>query len=185
MIVPASYLLDDLDLAVETGGATLDQRDISGKAHLVDMTAGVKVVESVEDKVEALEPVDVELGVFDVGVVCLDIDVGVKLSSRLLCDLDERKAWLAMVRLLRGGGWRQTHQGLGLFNVFVPEQELAVEVGQVNGVEIHDVDVAEAGKHEVLEQLTSNAASADHEDARLRVWVSQGRRTAWRRIALV
>lgn len=81
MIVPASYLLDDLDLAVETGGATLDQRDISGKAHLVDMTAGVKVVESVEDEVEALEPVDVELGVFDVGVVCLDIDVGVKLSS--------------------------------------------------------------------------------------------------------
>lgn len=53
------------------------------------MASGIEVVERIEDEVKALEPVDVELGVFDVGVVCLDIDVGVEPSGRLLRDLDE------------------------------------------------------------------------------------------------
>lgn len=44
---------------------------------------------------------------------------------------------------------------------------MAVEVAQVDGVEVDDVDLAEAGENEVLQQLTANAASAYHEHARL------------------
>ena len=66
-----------------------------------------------------------------------------------------------------------TYQGLGFLDVLMPEQKLAVEVGEVDGVEIDDVDVAESGEDEVLEQLAANAACTNHEDARLRLRVSQ------------
>lgn len=62
---------------------------------------------------------------------------------------------------------RRVYQGFGFLDVLVPEQELTVKVGEVDGVEVYNVDVSEAGEHQVLEQLTSNAASADHKDARL------------------
>lgn len=161
------YLLDDLDLTVEPGGATLDQRDVSGKAHFVDMAAGVEIVESVEDEAEALEPVDIELGVFDVGVVRLDVDVGVKLSGRLFRNLREQDEVSARAKWAQRDSLRPTYQGLGLFDVLVPEEELAVEIGKVDGVQVYDVNVAESGEHEVLEQLAADAASADHENARL------------------
>lgn len=41
------------------------------------------------------------------------------------------------------------------------KEKLAVEVGQVNCVEIDQVDLAEAGADEVLEEFTANAAGAD------------------------
>lgn len=44
------------------------------------------------------------------------------------------------------------------------EQELAVEIAQVDGVQVDDVDLAEAREDEVLEQFAADAASADHED---------------------
>lgn len=66
-----------------------------------------------------------------------------------------------------------TYQGLGFLDVLMPEQKLAVEVGEVDGVEIDDVDVAKSGEDEVLEQLAANAACTNHEDARLRLRVSQ------------
>lgn len=53
------------------------------------MAAGIKVVKRVEDETEAFEPIDVELRVLDVGMVRLNIDVGVELSGRFLRDLDE------------------------------------------------------------------------------------------------
>jgi hypothetical protein len=42
------------------------------------------------------------------------------------------------------------------------EEELPVEITQVDGVEVDDVDLAEASQDEVLEQFAANASSADH-----------------------
>lgn len=41
------------------------------------------------------------------------------------------------------------------------EEELAVEVGEVNRVEIDQVDLAKAGADEILEELAANATGAD------------------------
>jgi hypothetical protein len=51
--------------------------------------------------------------------------------------------------------------------VLVAEEKLAVEVAEVDGVEVDDVDLAEAGEDEVLEQLASDSSGAYHQDARL------------------
>lgn len=45
------------------------------------------------------------------------------------------------------------------------EEELAVQVGEIDGVQVDDVDVAEAGEEEVLEQLAADTAGADEEDS--------------------
>jgi hypothetical protein len=51
--------------------------------------------------------------------------------------------------------------------MFVSEEELAVEVAEVDCVEIDDVDFAEAGEGEVLEKFAADPAGADEEDAGL------------------
>jgi hypothetical protein len=61
----------------------------------------------------------------------------------------------------RVGTWLRTYNGLWLLDMFVSEEELAVEVAEVDGVEIDDVDFAEAGQGEVLEEFAADAASAD------------------------
>jgi hypothetical protein len=54
-----------------------------------------------------------------------------------------------------------TYYGLGLLDVFVPEQELTVQVAQIDCIKVDDVNLAEAGQDQVLEQFASNAASAN------------------------
>ena len=51
--------------------------------------------------------------------------------------------------------------------MLVAEQELAVEVAQVDGVQVHDMDLAEASEDQVLEELATDTASSYHQDARL------------------
>jgi hypothetical protein len=51
--------------------------------------------------------------------------------------------------------------------MLLAEEELAVQVAEVDGVEVDNVDLSEAGKNEVLEEFASNAAGADHQHARL------------------
>ena len=46
---------------------------------------------------------------------------------------------------------------------------MAIEITEVNGVKIDDVNLAEACEDEVLQQLTADSSSTDHEDARLMV----------------
>mmetsp|Transcript_34937 Transcript_34937/g.88023 ORF Transcript_34937/g.88023 Transcript_34937/m.88023 type:complete len:524 (+) Transcript_34937:51-1622(+) len=53
----------------------------------------------------------------------------------------------------------------GLAHVRHAEQELSVEVGDVDGVHVNDVDVRKAGEREVLQQLAAQAARADHQHA--------------------
>jgi hypothetical protein len=43
----------------------------------------------------------------------------------------------------------------------LPEEELAIEVGDVNGVHVDNVDVAKAGEGKVLQEFASQATGAD------------------------
>ena len=67
-----------------------------------------------------------------------------------------------------GGGARgaATNLRLGHADVSLAEQELTVQVGDVDGVEIDHLDVLEAAQREGLEQLAPDAAGANHEDCR-------------------
>ena len=80
-------LANGLYLAVEARGAAFYQRHICGDAHLVDMATSIEVVERVEDNGKGLKPVDVELRVLDIGVVCFNRDTGIELAGCLSCDL--------------------------------------------------------------------------------------------------
>lgn len=47
------------------------------------------------------------------------------------------------------------------------KEELAVQVGQIYRIEVHDVNLAKASGDEILQELASYSTSADHKDARL------------------
>lgn len=54
------------------------------------------------------------------------------------------------------------HQCLWLLDVFMPEQELAVQIAQINGIKINNMDFAKACENKVFEELTSDPSSAYH-----------------------
>lgn len=58
--------------------------------------------------------------------------------------------------------------GFWFLDVFLSKEKLTVEVGEINGIEIDDMDFAEAGEDKVLEEFTTYAASADKQDFGLR-----------------
>lgn len=51
--------------------------------------------------------------------------------------------------------------------MFETEEKLAIQITQVYCVEIDDVNLAKAGKEQVLEQLAADAASAHEQHLRL------------------
>lgn len=59
------------------------------------------------------------------------------------------------------------HQSLRLLDMLLTKEELTVEVAEVDGVQINDVDLTEAGENKILQQLAANSSSADHQNARL------------------
>lgn len=65
-----------------------------------------------------------------------------------------------------------THQSFGLLDVFLSEQKLPVQVAQINGVKIDDVNLSKAGQDQILEQLASDATSANEENSCLGFSVS-------------
>jgi len=56
------------------------------------------------------------------------------------------------------------HQSLRFLDMFMTEEELTIEIAEIDGVQIDDMDLAEASKDEVLEELTPNPSCADHQD---------------------
>lgn len=78
-----------------------------------------EVVEGVDDEVKLLEKVDVELVVLDVAVQGGHADVRVKLEGGLAGD-----------------------DGFRTLDVLLLEEELAVQVREVDGVEVEDEDLA-------------------------------------------
>ena len=79
--------LDDLNLSIEACGATLNKRNIRSKAHLIDMSSSIQVIQSIEDHSEFLEPIHVELRIFDIGMVSLKLHGRVELLRRILSNL--------------------------------------------------------------------------------------------------
>lgn len=75
---------DNLDLAIETGGSTLDQRHTSGQTHAVHMSPSRQVIQSVEDDVERLEPADAELAVHDVCMVSFQFHIRSEVVGHVL-----------------------------------------------------------------------------------------------------
>lgn len=176
------HLLNDLDLAVEPCGAALYQRHIRCQTHPVDMAPRVQVIQRIKDDTETREPVDVELAVLDVGMVGLQLRAGLELARNLLRDLIERgdAALSGYPRAqtecevrredgrMDGGNAEITHQSLWFLDVLVSEEELTVQVAQIDRVKVDDVDFAEAGEKEVLEELAAYAAGAYEQHTRLR-----------------
>jgi len=84
-IVACGYtLFNDLHLAVESRGATLNQWHISCQTHLVHVSPGLEVVQSIKSDAELLEPCHGKLVIFDVGVVRDDFDARVESLCRFL-----------------------------------------------------------------------------------------------------
>lgn len=48
------------------------------------MATSVQIIKRVEDNIERSEPVDVELGVFDVGMICFQLRIGAELLGDVL-----------------------------------------------------------------------------------------------------
>jgi hypothetical protein len=49
--------------------------------------------------------------------------------------------------------------------MLVSEEELSVQVTEIDGIEVHDVDFAKASKHEVFQQFASNSSCANHQNS--------------------
>ena len=85
------YIFDDLNLAIESCCPTLDQRYICCKAHPVYMSPRVKVVQRIEYNRECLEPINVELWIFDVRMVGFDLDVRIEFFGGFLRNLPRQE----------------------------------------------------------------------------------------------
>lgn len=137
-------LLDDLDLAVEPGSSTLDQWNIGCQTHLVHVPPSLHVVQCIEHNIEPAEPLHIEPGLLNVGMVGLNLDL-----------------WIEPLRCLF------SHKGFRLLDVLMAEEKLSVQIAQVDCIEIYDVDFTEAEEDDVLEKLAADATSANHQDTRL------------------
>ena len=92
-------------------------------------------------------------------MVGFDLDIRVELSSRGFRDLIRGSMSAVMLQTsLRY--LTDTHQSFRLLDMLLSEEELAVQIAQIDGVEIDDVDLAETSQNEVLEKLASDTASA-------------------------
>lgn len=98
-----------------------------------------EVVEGVDDKVEAFEKVDVELVVLDVAVQGRHVDVGVELEGRLAGD-----------------------DGLWTLDVLLLEEELAVQVREVDRVEVEDEDLSALAGAEPAHDCLGACACQSH-----------------------
>lgn len=106
------------------------------------MPSRFEIVESIEHELEAAEPSDVELSVLDIRVVGNNLDVRVKSLGSLLRNLN-----MLPVRncACTRGMCSLSYQRFRLLDMLVSEEELAVEVAEVNGIKVDDVNFAEAG----------------------------------------
>lgn len=87
VITCSDTLLDDLNLTIETSGTTFNERNISSQAHLIHMSSRLQIIQRIENHCEPLEPGDIELGVFNVGMVSLEFDIWIEGMRRLFRNL--------------------------------------------------------------------------------------------------
>ena len=68
------------------------QRNVGCKAHLVDVSASIKVIQRVEHYVKPSEPSDIELRFFNVAMYWSNADVRIKSGCSLCSDLNKSHA---------------------------------------------------------------------------------------------
>lgn len=85
------------------------------------MSSRIEIVECIKHQGKRAEPFEIKLLIFDVGVI--------------RCQLDRR------VEIL---GYLFGYQCLGLLDMFLSKEKLAVEVADVYSVEVDNVNLAEA-----------------------------------------
>jgi hypothetical protein len=51
--------------------------------------------------------------------------------------------------------------------VLLSEQELAIQIRKVDGIEVDNVNLSEASKGDILEQFASDATCANHQNTSL------------------
>ena len=51
--------------------------------------------------------------------------------------------------------------------MFLAEKKLAIQVAQVDSIEINDVDFGKSSEDEILQQLATDAAGTDHKHSSL------------------
>mmetsp|Transcript_125043 Transcript_125043/g.266884 ORF Transcript_125043/g.266884 Transcript_125043/m.266884 type:complete len:341 (-) Transcript_125043:218-1240(-) len=116
--------LDDGDLPKVARAARLEEWPLGGEAEAVHMASSFEVVESVHHDVELRDEFDTVLGLLHVAVMGHNPCARAHLAHCLCCDL-----------------------GLGPVHVGAAEEELAVQVRDVDGVEVYNLNVPEAGEH--------------------------------------
>mmetsp|Transcript_8793 Transcript_8793/g.18943 ORF Transcript_8793/g.18943 Transcript_8793/m.18943 type:complete len:226 (-) Transcript_8793:63-740(-) len=159
----AARSIDDGDLSQVAGRPGLHEGDRGGETEPIDATTRRDVVEGVEDEGEGLDVGDVEFGIVaDVavvgGVLRLVIAVVIVIVIAPLAVIFHRRRDHPQRRLAR-------HHTLGHADVMTPKQELSIQIAHIDGIQIDDFDVAKAAQGEVFEELASDAAGSDEEDA--------------------
>ena len=106
-------LADDGYLAQVAGRARLHQRNVGGQAETVDVASGRAVIQSVQHHPELLKEGHAILGIHDRVVEVLDFGLRHEFEDRLT-----------------------GHFCLGLAHVVPLKEELTIQVGHVNGVQV-------------------------------------------------
>lgn len=152
-----AHLFYDLHLTIKSRSSAFNQRHASRQTHPIHITPCVEIVQSIEHQIKATKPVDVKLTVLDVGMIRFQLRARLKLVCHFLRNLYSKRRLVRQgefIRLLGGEvggegrgrrGWRatETHQCFGLLDVFETEEKLAIQIAQVDGIEIDDVNFAE------------------------------------------
>ena len=60
--------------------------------------------------------------------------------------------------------WKLSRQSLQCNRGDIPEEELAVEITDVNGIHVYDVNILETRQRQVCQDLAAQATSADHKN---------------------
>lgn len=165
VVASCHALLDDLNLALESCCPGIDQGNVSGQAHSIDVTSRINVVQGVERQFETSKPLDVELWILDICVVRNDLDVRIELLRRILGHLYIRQH--SFVRLGSRVSGVSPYQCFGPSDMLVSEEELAVEVTEVDCIKVDNVNLRETGQGEVLQQFAADATCTDHQHTSL------------------
>jgi hypothetical protein len=71
---------------------------------------------------------------------------------------------MGLIRTLGLNGaavWAAIYHRFALFHVFLLEQKLTIQVGQVNGVKVQYGDMAKSSHDDILQKFTSDTTSAN------------------------
>lgn len=82
-----AHLLDHLHLTIESSCSALNQRHVGCQTHPIHIAPRVQIIQRIEHNVEAREPVDVELAILDVGMICFQLRARLKLVRHFFCNL--------------------------------------------------------------------------------------------------